>query len=135
MNNYIINDIDQFTDHARVMVYTNFNGEYSKDDTIIESISPIEQSELDRVLTHQECKIIVQSIAKKQRHKKTQKERFVINEKKFTEIIESINSRLVSNILADLIKKGIIDSTYDPELNDFVFWTVDPKSSEDDSSN
>jgi hypothetical protein len=131
MNNYIISDIDEFTDHARVIVYTNFGAEYSKDGTIIESISPVEQSELDSVLTHQECKIIVQSMAKKQRHKKTHRERFIINEKIFTEIIESINSRLVSNILAGLIKKGLVDSTYDPELNDFVFWVKNDENSQD----
>ncbi|NBT08684.1 MAG: hypothetical protein EBS98_07780, partial [Chitinophagia bacterium] len=37
-------------------------------------------------------------------------------------ILEELNSRLVSNILNSLVNKGLIESAYDSDTNDFVFW-------------
>jgi hypothetical protein len=32
---------------------------------------------------------------------------------------------MVSNILAKLVNDGLIDSAFDSEKNDFIFWVVD----------
>ena len=45
-----------------------------------------------------------------------------------------MNARLVSNILSSLASKGLIESAYDPEINDFVFWTVDGDEKENPES-
>lgn len=130
MNNYIINDIDEFTDQARMIVYANFGKDDSSDEDVIDNreMTTEEKAEMDAVLTHNECRSIVYSFAKKQVNKKTKVERFIINEKIFSDIIESINSRLVSNILSGLIKKGLIESAYDDKLNDFVFWVKEDEN-------
>ena len=36
-----------------------------------------------------------------------------------------MNSRMISNLLNGLVSKGLVESSYDSELNDFVFWIKD----------
>ena len=128
--NYIIEDIDQFTQSVRLIVFNAFgkteetNNETNPADLLI-SQSPKDQDELDSVLTQKESLVIVQQHAKKQINKITQETRFVINEESFSAILEDLNARLVSNILVSLNEKGLIESAYDEDLNDFVFWIKD----------
>lgn len=131
MEQYVINNLDEFAEQARLIVFTNFGGDESVDQQdvgLIKDLSEEEQKDMDGLISHQECKTIIVSLAKKQTNKKTKEERFIISEKIFMQIIESINSRLVSNILAGLIKKGLIESAYDDKLNDFVFWVKDDEN-------
>lgn len=131
MEQYIINNLDEFAEQARLIVFTNFGEDESvdqKDVGLIKELSVEEHKEMDGLISNQECKTIIVSLAKKQTNKKTKEERFIISEKIFIQIIESINSRLVSNILAGLIKKGLIESAYDDKLNDFVFWVKDDEN-------
>ena len=126
MAKYEIKNLEEFTESARRVVFGGFGKsvEETKDDftDMLESLSDEEEHEMNEVLSQQESLLIVESIAKKQTHKKTQKTRYVVNEKIFNDILEALNARLVSNILSNLTKKGLIESAYDDELNDFVFW-------------
>lgn len=125
---YIIKDIDSFTDKVRAMVYNNFgiwNKTKDESDDITGVVSEEEKEEFDKVLSHNESLTIILSLAKKQKHKNTKKERFVINDEIFMTIIQSLNDRMLSNILAGLVNKGIIESSYDNKTNDFVFWIKD----------
>ena len=136
--NYIIDNLDNFTDSARRLVYNGF-GKGSVEDPdefteLVTKISPDEEQELNKILTHDEALIIVKSMAKGQKHKYEDKSRYLIDEKIFSEIIEAMNARLVSNILSSLASKGLIESAYDPEINDFVFWTVDGDEKENPES-
>ena len=137
-SNYIIDNLDNFTDSARRLVYNGF-GKGSVEDPdefteLVTKISPDEEQELNKILTHDEALIIVKSMAKEQKHKYEDKSRYLIDEKIFSEIIEAMNARLVSNILSSLASKGLIESAYDPEINDFVFWTVDGDEKENPES-
>lgn len=134
--NYIIDDITEFTESARRLVFNSFgNPESPKDDEdfmeMINHISAVDKKEMDEILTQQECEAIVKGIAKQQKHKTINKIRFIINEKLFSQIIEAINARLVSNLLTSLASKGLIESAYDAEIDDFVFWTKDEKPETD----
>lgn len=126
MPKYEIKDIDRFTESARRLVFRGFGKsvEETKDafTDMLEKLSDEEERELNEVLTQQESILIVESIVKKQTHKKTKQVRYIINEKIFEAVLEALNARLVSNILSNLSKKGLIESAYDEELNDFVFW-------------
>ena len=138
MNNnwYIIKDLDDFTEHTRILVFNNFanhNDETSKEE-ICENLSEDQRNELDSVLSFDECMVITKTFAKKQRNKNTKEIRYAISDDIFSEIVSSMNSRMVSNLLVNLSKRGLIESAYDNKLNDFVFWTVNPKSSEDSSN-
>jgi len=128
-SNYVITDTDKFTDSMRRVVFNGF-GKFGKETTddpdefikLMGDISEAETQEMDTVLSFSEALTIVKELAKKQKNKQTQAIRYVINEKIFSEIVESMHSRLVSNILSGLIKKGLVDTAYDSEINDFVFW-------------
>lgn len=126
---FIIDDLDKLVESTRVLVFDQFNktNEDMGDDITLfmNELSIEEVEELDQVLSQQECLSIAKSLVKVQTNRKTKKIRYVLNDKQYMEMIESFNSRMISNILHGLVKKGIVDSTYDPELNDFVFWLPD----------
>lgn len=124
---FVIKDIVEFTEQARAIVYNNF-GTWDNDvnETIImDQVKESEQEELNKVLSHNESLTIVKQIAKKQTNKKTHKTRYVLNDKLFANIIHDLNARLVSNILNGLVQRGLVESAFDAESNDFVFWVKD----------
>lgn len=126
MAKYEIKDLDEFVESARRVVFGGFGKsiEETKDDftDMLEQLSAEEETEMNEVLTQQESILIVESIVKRQTNKRTKQIRYVINEKIFGDVLEALNARLVSNILSNLTKKGLIESAYDDKLNDFVFW-------------
>jgi hypothetical protein len=124
---YVITKLDEFTDKARAIVYNNFGVWQNKDqlDVLIDDVKENEQEELNNILSHQESLVIVKGIIKKERNKKSNKIRYIVNDKLFADIIYTLNDRMVSNIVAGLVKKGIVESAYDSEANDFVFWIKD----------
>lgn len=134
--NYIIDNLDEFTDSARRLVYNGFGKGAVEDPDefteLVTKISPDEEQELNKILTHDEALIIVKSMAKEQKHKYEDKSRYLVDEKIFSEIIEAMNARLVSNILTNLANKGMIESAYDSDINDFVFWVKDNEPPETD---
>lgn len=127
---YIINDINAFVNHSRILVFNAFdnnidkNGEFSQVEELI-VIKPKDQDELDKILSFEESLGIISLIVKKQKHKKTDKTRFVMNEKLFMQILESLNDRMVSNLLNGLVNRGILETGFDNESNDFLFWIKD----------
>lgn len=134
--NYIIDNLDDFTDSARRLVYNGFGKGAVEDPDefteLVTQINPEEEAELNKILSHDEALVIVKSIAKEQKHKYEDKSRYLIDEKIFSEIIEAMNSRLVSNILTSLVNKGMVESAYDSDVNDFVFWIKDDETRETD---
>jgi hypothetical protein len=133
---YVINDINNFTDSTRKIVfglfgqdidqsYTQYNPEFI--DTVI-NFSQEEETELNAVLSLPESLNIVKGLLKKQKNKITKKYRYIIDDEILAEIVEALNARLVSNLLAGLVNKGLVESTYDTEINDFVFWIKDSEN-------
>ena len=136
---FIVNDIDDLTNSVRALVFNNFgkNDEsevQEKEDSLVNNlvfeVDPKNQEELDRVLSYSESLIIVKQYIKKQIHKKTDKIRYVMNHNMFLSIIESLNGRMVSNILNNLVNKGLVETAYDIEVNDFIFWVDDENKKE-----
>ena len=138
MNNewFIINDIDDLTNSVRALVFNNFgksteSEEQDKEDALVNNllfeVDPKDQKELDRVLSYSESLIIVKQHTKKQIHKKTDKTRYIMNNDMFLTIIESLNDRMVSNLLNSLVNRGFVETAYDDEAEDFVFWVKDNK--------
>lgn len=125
-NNYIIDNLDEFTESTRKLVFNGFGkgAIESPDDftKLMYEVSPEEIEEFNSILSQQEALVIVKNIAKEQKHRYSTKIRYIIDEKIFSKIIEEMNARLVSNILSSLVSKGLIESAYDTTLNDFVFW-------------
>lgn len=117
---YIIKDLEQFVSSIRSLVFNSFGK--TEDDTAVEemlsNIRPEEQEEFDTVLTQDESILIVKSLLKK---KKNSNE-YTLDEKILIKILESLNDRMVSNMLNNLVNKGLVETAFDTESNDFVFW-------------
>jgi hypothetical protein len=129
-NWYVIHDMDAFTNHVRVLVYNAFGSGLSedKDDPEIDdliSVKPEDKDELDKILSFEESLNITTQIVKKQKNKKTNSIRYVVNDIIFSEVLESLNDRMVSNLLNNLVNKGILETGFDNETNDFLFWIKD----------
>lgn len=66
---------------------------------------------------------IIESI--KNRNKSIGINKNLISHKQFIKILHAFNQRIVSNILLELSKEGLIESGFDDEANDFIFWVKD----------
>jgi hypothetical protein len=134
---YYINDIDNFVNSARKLVFKFFGNEEDKlseaIDLSLDKLTKEETEELEETLSFNESLSIVKLYAKKQINKNKKTSRYCINDKILHQIIEALNSRLVSNILTKLTNQGVLESAYDSEINDFVFWIKE--QSEDDTNN
>jgi hypothetical protein len=128
---FFISDFDNFVDHSRSLVF-KFFGEVNNiaDDSMTASLAKLsheEIKEMDETLTHEESAIIIKNYAKQQINRKTKQIRYCLTDKLLQSIIEDLNSRMVSNILNSLVNKGVLDSAYDDEQNDFIFWVKEEK--------
>lgn len=130
-----ISDIEAFTDYVRNIVYINFKDsdieeeEYEIDmSTGFDNLTKEEQTELENVLDKKECKNIIKETSRKVKNKKTKEVKYLMNDTILYKIIESINQRMVSNIISNLVKKGLLESAFDTEKNDFVFWKKETKN-------
>ena len=122
-DSYIIKDFDAFIEATRVLVFNTFSEQ--KNNVLDHNISNLhekEVDELDNVLSQSECILIAEDFITKQTNKKTKEKRYIITDSNYMSMVEAFNSRMVSNILSNLVNKGIIDSAYDEDKNDFVFW-------------
>ena len=130
-----ISDIDKFTDYIRNIVYISFKDDESIDDenyivdinSGFETLTKEEIQELESVLDKKECINIIKETSRKIRNKKTRKVKYLMDDKILYDIIDHINQRMVSNIISNLVKKGLLESAFDEEKNDFVFWKKDNK--------
>lgn len=133
-NWFIVTNLDEFVNKARSIVFNNF-GKWAENpiDALLDDVIESEQEELNDILSLQESLVIVKTFLRKQHHKKTGEIRYIINEKIFADIVYSLNDRMVSNILTNLVQKGLVESAFDNESNDFVFWIKDDEKDENNN--
>ena len=131
---FVIPDLSEFTDKARAIVYNNFGvwEDKSDIDLIIDDVIENEREDFDKVLSHQESLVIVKENIKKERSKITKEIRYVLTDQMFADIVQKLNDRMVSNIINGLVKKGLVESAFDSEANDFVFWVKDNDENKDE---
>lgn len=126
---FIIDDMEKFIESTRVLVFNAFGktNETELDDLsfILSELPEDHITELNETLTQSECMIISQDFVRKEINRKTKAIRFTISTSKYMEMIESFNSRMISNMLNNMVNKGILDSAYDIDANDFIFWIKD----------
>lgn len=125
MERFFIKDLESFINSARTLVYNSFGAPKTDDtdmDVMLWSVKPEEEEEFNRILSYDEALLIAHQFLKKQQHKTTKEIRYVLDENIFMQIIESLNDRMVSNMLNKMASDGIIESGFDEESNDFVFW-------------
>lgn len=131
---FIIDDLQKFVESTRVLVFDSFGSQNEKTvDELAMMLSELEESEseeLETTLTQTECMVIAKKYLRKQINKSTNEERYVIDTNRYMEMIESFNTRMISNMLNNLSNRGLIESAYDSEANDFIFWIKDDSEKE-----
>jgi hypothetical protein len=123
---YVIKNIRKFINKTRIIVYNNFGGWEDKQvNTKLTLKNKTEKGELDQILPFNESKSIILPLIKKEKNIHTSKVRYVINDQDFNKALMDLNSRMISNIIASLVNKGLIETAFDEKVNDFVFWVKD----------
>lgn len=125
-----ISNVDKLVNFSRRLVYYNFDDESERlsDSDFFEKVQKIKKEdmpELDKYLPFEEAKNIMKSLLIKRRHKKTKIPKLFMKESDYDEVLIQLNKRMVSNIVLGLVKKGVVDSAFDSEKNDFIFWVKD----------
>jgi hypothetical protein len=125
---YKITNIEDFIESCRLMVYHYFGAGDEADVydgpklITIDMLSDEEKSEIDSCLNKEEAFLIFKEHAKIKYHKTKNKNEYYLSNTSFMQYIEALNTRMVSNILSNLVKRGVVESTFDEDSNDFVFW-------------
>ena len=121
---FVVKDLDGFVKSARTLVYNNFGDWDKSEDDIVDSMiaKPEDEAEFNQLLTQEESAVIVKNALKKQRNKTTNALRYLVCDSLFYEILNQLNDRMVSNTIGSLVQKGLVESAYDDEIDDFVFW-------------
>ena len=125
-----ISNIDKLVNFSRRLIYYNFDDESEKlsDADFFEQVQKIKQEdmpELDKYLPFDEAKNIMKSLLIKRRHKKTKVAKLFMKESDYDDLLIQLNKRMVSNIVRGLVNKGVVESAFDDEKNDFIFWVKD----------
>lgn len=126
---FIISDIEALINTTRAVVFNSFGKTKTEtpDDISLDKVMDSEQEELDSILSYDESLLIAKGMFKKQKHKKSKEERYVISDAMYYEYISALNERMIGNILNSLVNKGLVEAGFDSESNDFVFWIKDDK--------
>ena len=121
---FVVKDVEGFIQSARTLVYNNFGDWDKSEDDIVDSMiaKPEDEAEFNQLLTQEESAVIVKNALKKQRNKTTNTIRYLVCDSLFYEILNQLNDRMVSNTIGSLVQKGLVESAYDDEIDDFVFW-------------
>jgi len=123
---YEITDISDFVEYARRLIFKSFgemqqeNNEETED--LLAGFNSEDVKEMDKVLSQAECELIAKSFFKTRTNKKTKTQAYFINEKILFDMLESFNSRMISNMLNKLVNDGLLESAYDIGKDDFIFW-------------
>lgn len=128
-----ITDIDKFVECSRVLVFDCMGKDQtsSLNDmkyTLLE-LSEEERNELNEVLSQEEamsiCKLFLRQY---------DDDKFIVSNKQYAKLIDSLNTRLVSNMLNNLVNRGLLETAFDHESNDFIFWVKENENKEDKKS-
>jgi hypothetical protein len=124
---FVIKDLEGFINSTRALIFNTFGKQQSaiESDPIVLNIDKEDIDELNKVLSFDESFVIIKGYLKKQQNKISKNIRYIINDKIFIEMIESLNDRMVSNMLNSLVNKGLVETAYDSESDDFIFWVKD----------
>ena len=80
----------------------------------------LDVEEMNKTLPLEECLLISKQHIKIKTNKKTKEIEYYINDKILFSLLESFNTRMVSNILNKLTNDGLLESAFDEEKNDFI---------------
>ena len=123
---FIIEDLEKFIESTRVLVFDKFGktNETQLDEltVAISQLTEQEVLEMNECLSQAESLVISKDFIKKEKNKKNKSIRLIVSNIEYFNLIEALNSRMVSNILNALVNKNLLEVEYDSKINDFIFW-------------
>lgn len=135
MDGYLeVLNVRKLINFSRRIVYHNFDEDNNNltDKEFLEKVDQVEvdDKEMNHLLPYSECKAIIKPYLIDVDTDTADLKYFKIKEEDYDEFLVELNKRMVSNIVKDLVSKGLVDSAFDNEKNDFVFWV---KTDDEDS--
>ena len=137
---YLIPDPEKFAQATRVMIYNMWGADIDEISDYMdvtnnalydyETLKQEKKEELDRLISLSEALNILKEYAKT-----TSKGEVKLTEKSYEQIVDSMNQRLVSNMVMKLAKDGYLEIAFSEQENDFVFWVSDKKKNDDKRKN
>ncbi len=129
-------DVEKLVNFSRKMVFHNFDDSTKgmEDAEFFDSLDKIGSEineEMNKLLPYIECKNMFMPLCKVQYRKKSKARYFLIKEDDYDDFLVQLSYRMSSNIVKGLVEKGVLESAFDDERNDFVFWV---KNHEDEQS-
>jgi hypothetical protein len=121
---YEITNVDEFVESIRSIILENF---YENDAKLPKEISKFDElmktkrEKIEEKLTIQEAKNIIKPILKTVINSVGQEE-YTVSHRNFKRMLDQLNRRIISNILMELVSEGLIETGFDEEKNDFIFW-------------
>lgn len=125
---YIMKDPTDFINQVRRLVFAGFGTKDLKDEELQELVLEIDEEEMEKTISFEECRVIAMEYLEPRKIRRRTK--YFLSEQGFADLIEAINARLVSNIITELVDKGELESAWDSEANDFIFWVKDKNNGE-----
>lgn len=117
---YTMHDPDEFINQIRRLVFAGFGIKDLEDNELQHLIEEIDEEEMDKTISFDECKLIAMEYLEPKKIRR--KIKYFLTEDSFTHLVEAINARLVSNLITELVDMGQLESAWDNEANDFIFW-------------
>jgi len=127
-------NLEKLVKFSRKVIYYNFDEKNDRldDESFIEKIDNIsnakDEQEIERLLPYKESEAIFAEFLKRKVSPGSKQKAWFIKEKDYDTILAQLSERMVSNIVRGLVNKGLVESAFDNEKNDFVFWV---KANED----
>jgi|TARA_B100001094_G_scaffold313145_1_gene350571 hypothetical protein len=119
-----IMNLKKLINFSRRVIYYNFDESNVKldDDAFLDKVDKIaskeDDSEMDKLLPYKEVETIFGEFL----HRREGEKAWFIKDGDYDVILVNISERMVSNIVRDLVNKGLVESAFDSDKNDFVFW-------------
>ena len=116
-----LSNIDKLIDFSRKLIYYNFDedtADMSDENFLrkIEKMSDRVEPELEQLLPFIEIKsMFMEQVVERDGVP-------CMSEDSYDQLLVAINQRMISNIVLGLVKKGLLDTAFDSDKNDFVFW-------------
>lgn len=123
-----ISDKEKLIDWSRRFVYTTFGSNDDEKFDIEEIMKEMDAlddehiQEMDRIIPLVDTKNIMSQFVKKRRNKITGRIGLFIKEDDYQIFLTELNHRMVSNTVSGLVAKGLLESAFDNDKNEFVFW-------------
>lgn len=121
-------NVTKLLNFSRKLVFYNFDSTYSSldDEEFILKVQEIklsEEPEVDKLLPYKESLLMFNEHLRREKRKNSAKGYTIyIKDKDYDLFLEQLCERMVSNIIQSLVKKGLVETAFDNEKNDFIFW-------------